>query len=148
MHISSVTKEKKSEYYWKATELWLNGTKWSLNGHWNVPAIQSTEWRLSVSRNGGFLSFDGKPERYIRTYFIKNDLSFSHGQTGEIYISSSFVLEILIWRKDQVAVLFTWIVLNFYQLMYFTSWRNLICFVDPFIHLCWSGSCSNMKGGW
>ena len=40
------TERKKSENYWKATEWWLNGTERSLNGHWNVTAIQSTEWRL------------------------------------------------------------------------------------------------------
>ena len=44
--ISYVRKKKEIEFYWKATELWLNGTEWSLNGHCNVPAIQSTEWWL------------------------------------------------------------------------------------------------------
>ena len=38
MHIRSVIYgNKESKYHWKATEWWLNG-------HWNVPAIQSTKW--------------------------------------------------------------------------------------------------------
>ena len=48
---SNIWKNNKISYIWKKGEwILLKGdgmvTEWWLNGHWNVPAIQSTEWWL------------------------------------------------------------------------------------------------------
>ena len=40
--LSYIRKERRANI----TERWRNGDWMALNGHWNVPAIQSTEWWL------------------------------------------------------------------------------------------------------